>query len=161
MAPRSLPGLGLLAFWNYGENWKDGNDGNMRLLSAVTQLSVISRIAAVPGSPSNGDIYLLTSGGNADKLAVRDNTAWVYITPLEGWKVFVRDTSRTWVYEGAAWGLFGAEDVPVTSIGSGVTAATVQEALVKLAHHIDFLDTELRAVADETTYTVPAYVPPA
>ena len=160
MASRALPGLGLTGFWDYGTNFKDGMDVNLRLLSAVTQLAVLSRVAAVPGSPSNGDIHLLTAGANVDTLAVRDAGAWVYLTPLEGWKAFVRDTNATWVFVDGAWNLFDADDIPITAL-AGVTATTVQQALYKLSHHIDFLQTQLEAEVTASGHSMPAYVPPA
>lgn len=160
MPARNVPGLGLVAFWDYGSNFKDGMDADLLTLSVVTQMAVISRISAVPGGASNGAIYLLTDGANAEKIAVRDNGAWVYLTPLEGWRVYVKDTGLVWFYDGADWQLYAAEHLPIAPI-TGVTADTVQEVLMKLSHHIDFLDEHLRIAATEAGYTVPPYVPPA
>ena len=160
MPARNVPGLGLTAFWDYGANFKDGMDADLLILSVVVQAAVLSRVAAVPGSPSNGDMYLLTDGGNVNKIAVRDNAGWVYFAPREGWRVYVRDTDLIWFFDGTVWQLYAADHIPVDPI-TGVTADTVQDVLRKLSDHIDFLDEQLRLVADETTYTVPTYVPPA
>jgi hypothetical protein len=105
MAPRTLPGLGLSGFWDLGEdNWKDANDVNLRLLSALVQASVISATTALPGSPTDGDIYIIPSGGDAGKIAIRDLGAWVNVTPTEGFLVWVEDTDKYIRYDGAAWG---------------------------------------------------------
>lgn len=160
MAERTMPGLGLTAFWDYGANFKAAMDTNLRKLSAVTQLAVLSRTTSVPGSPSNGDMYLITGATNQHSIAIRDNGAWVYLTPSEGWWCFVRNTNAYWYFTGTEWVEFQASDIPVSTI-PGVVASSVQEALVKLSDHIDFLDEQLRLVGTEAGYTVPDYIPPS
>lgn len=119
MAPRTLPGLGLSGFWDFGENgWNDANDINLRLLSALVQASVLSATTALPGSPTNGDIYIVPSGGDAGKIAIRDDGAWVLVTPKEGFLAWVKDTDKYVRYDGTAWddltagGGGGLEDAP-------------------------------------------------
>lgn len=105
MAPRTLPGLGLSGFWALGEdNWKDANDINLRLLSALVQLRVKSATTALPGAPVNGDIYIVPTGGaDATKIAIRDLGAWVYVTPPEGFLAWAEDTNKFLKFDGAAW----------------------------------------------------------
>lgn len=103
---RTLPGLGLTGFWTAGsDGWNSGMDANLRLLSALGQLSVISRTTTLPGSPANGSIYIVPSGAgsNPNAVAIRDNGAWVYVTPLEGFRAWVRDVDQTYVFDGSAW----------------------------------------------------------
>ena len=136
MAARTLPGLGLLGFYNLGEDgWKPGMDSNLRLLSAVTQLQVFSRVASEPGSPSEGDVYILTAGGNINKVAVYDNGEWVYLTPRQGWLAWIADENQYRKFSGTSWSILipdsaappTAEDVGYDG-GSG-GPANVQEAL--------------------------------
>lgn len=106
MAPRTLPGLGLSGFWTLGEDgWKDAMDYNLLLLSAITQGKAISRVTALPGSPTDGDIYIVpaAAGAHPDEIAVRDNGAWVYIVPVEGDKMWVNNENIYVVYDGADW----------------------------------------------------------
>jgi hypothetical protein len=107
MAGRDLPGLGLSAligFWGTGFNgWGAEMDANLRLLSVLLNAKVLDRVAAVPGSPSEGDIYLLTANPNIDTIAVRDDGAWVYYTPIEGFVVWVADEDQHYIYTGTAW----------------------------------------------------------
>ena len=101
---RQLPGLGLYGFWDLGSNgWKNQNDGNLRMLSALVQGSVMSFEATVPGSPTNGDRHVITSGGDANKIALRDNGAWVYLTPTEGWTTYNIATNLFYKFDGSAW----------------------------------------------------------
>lgn len=106
---RILPGLGLTGFWGNGfDGWDGGMDTNLRLLSAVVYGKVLDRVAAEPGAPTDGDIYLLTGTANVNKLAVRDNGAWVYITPWEGYTIWVADEDVQYRYDGAAWAALGS-----------------------------------------------------
>ena len=103
MALRQLPGLGLYGFWPTGADWGAEDSPDRRLLSVIVQGAVLSRVAAEPGAPTDGDIYLLTGTANAGKLAVRDDGAWVYITPKEGWRFWVSDEDKPYTYSGSAW----------------------------------------------------------
>lgn len=124
MASRVLPGLGLFGFWLLGEdNWKDQHDSNLRILSALVQCKVLDRVAAEPGSPADGDMYILTGTANINKIAIRDNGAWVYITPLEGFIVWVADENVPYRWDGAAWAAEVATGAVVFTDLSDVPAA--------------------------------------
>lgn len=124
---RALPGLGLFAYWTLGSNgWNDQNDQNIRNLSALVQCNVISTVAAEPGAPTDGDMHLLSGTANANKIAVRDNGAWVYLTPAEGWWLYDRTLDRFKVYDGTAWQtanviptFVSLPDTPANYTGSG------------------------------------------
>lgn len=118
MASRNLPGLGLNGFWNLGEDgWNTGMDENLRVLSAVAQGAALSRTTALPGSPTDGDIYIVPtgSGGDSNKLALRDDGAWVYLTPQQGWVIYIIDAAEFRYWTGASWVLLSA--------GGGASAA--------------------------------------
>ena len=86
------------------------NEGTVAL-EAFAQLSVKSRTtAAQPGSPANGDRYLLTGSPTgaqwstqANKLAVYVGTAWKFFTPKEGMFSWIDDEDLFMRYTGAAW----------------------------------------------------------
>lgn len=103
MPARATPGLGLIAFWDVGSPYKDEMDANLRILSAIVQGRVINRVASLPGSPTNGQIYIVTSGANANQIAVRDNGAWVYIVPITGWRMYDTTAARAIEFTGSAW----------------------------------------------------------
>lgn len=130
MAARTLPGVGLKAGYATGEDgW--GDDVNLDLLKAsvLLQAGVKSRLAAVPGAPADGDIHILTAAPNAQKIAVRDNGAWVYLTPLEGWWVYDQGTNEYLTFDGAAWSVFEAGGG-----GSGVPdGGTTGQVLTKIS----------------------------
>lgn len=104
MPARALPNLGLMAFFDPGEDgWEDEMDLNLLKLSVLTQGGVISRVAVVPGAPAEGDVHIITDAPNANDIAVYDNAAWVYFTPVEGWLVYDRDTDEYLSFDGATW----------------------------------------------------------
>jgi hypothetical protein len=108
---RTLPGLGLTGFWNLGSGYKTQMDANLLALSALSQLRVISRVTALPGSPTDGDIYIVPSGGDANKVAVRDNGAWSYYVPDEGYFAYVEDEDVFVFWTGTAWIRHGTYDI--------------------------------------------------
>lgn len=120
---RQLPGLGLYAFWTLGSSgWKDQNDGNLRVLSALVQASVLSFVASVPGSPTNGDRHVITSGAEENNIAVRDNGAWAYIVPGPGFLVYNIADATFWTFDGATWA-----ELATGGSGSWLTGAAVPD----------------------------------
>lgn len=116
MAGRTLAGsVGLTGDWDLGENdWKDANDLNLLKLSVLTQGRALDLVAATPGAPTEGDVYLFddTHPTNPGDVAVYDEGAWVYITPQIGWQMWDADSAFYRRFDGATW-------VEVTSGGGG------------------------------------------
>ena len=106
MASRTLPGIGLKGYWSLGEDgWKDENDSNLLMLSVLTRGRALDHVSTTPASPNNGDIYLFSSTHptQANKIAVRDNGAWVYLTPLSGWEMYDVAASAVRRFSGTQW----------------------------------------------------------
>lgn len=118
---RALPGLGLRAYWTAGSNnWDQQHDPDTRKLSVLVQAAVISRTTNLPGSPSNGDIYIVPVGQtNENQIAARDNGAWVYFAPAEGFLVHVNDDDEFVKWTGSAW------EALATGGSGGATELTV------------------------------------
>lgn len=111
MAQRTLPGLGLTGFWDLGfSGWKDKNDVNLRIISALLGMQALDLVATTPGAPVNGDIYMFAAGHptQANKLAIYDLGAWVYLTPLEGAIMYDMAVGFHRTFDGAAWVAFAA-----------------------------------------------------
>ncbi|HLP67179.1 MAG TPA: DUF2793 domain-containing protein [Rhizobium sp.] len=140
MTDRALPNLGLKGFWALGEDgWNGDHDLNLLKLSVLVQAGAISKVSATPGSPTDGDVHIFdeTHPTQANKIAIRDNGAWVYVTPLEGWLVYNRAANYYEKFDGTAWAelatgggggsatLAGLTDVDVTT-----TPPTEGQALV-------------------------------
>lgn len=83
----------------------------LRELMAKT-VRVLSRTTAgEPGSPADGDAYILPSGfsgaswgGSAvNRIAHFIGGVWQFYTPAEGWRVWVNDENIQVVYDGSIW----------------------------------------------------------
>jgi hypothetical protein len=81
-------------------------------LDAIVQLAVVSAtVTAQPGSPSDGEVYILPAGKTGAEWGAMANNAlayyrdgvWEEITPREGWLAHVNDTDIMKTYDGAAW----------------------------------------------------------
>jgi hypothetical protein len=82
----------------------------LSLLDGLVQLSVISRDAeAPPGSPVDGDRYLLGStptgdwSGKGGTVAIRIAGQWRFAIPREGWLCWVTDEHLLLVFDGSVW----------------------------------------------------------
>lgn len=85
------------------------NEALMRLDVAV-QLAVIARdVTAPPGSPAQGDRYLVPAGatggwaGHDGEIAVYDLNAWVFQAPVAGWVARVLSEDAQVRFDGSDW----------------------------------------------------------
>jgi len=155
MVARTLPGLGLTGYWDLGaDGWKDAMDTNLRVLSVIAGGLVKSRVAALPGSPAAGDIYIVPSGAGShpNEIAVYDgptgSLAWVYLVPKKGSLFYVEDESKTYRWNGTAWVEFG--DVKTST----VVEKTASYAAV--AGDFTGMNTIKMNVATSNTLTIPS-----
>jgi hypothetical protein len=92
-------------------------------------------LATPPGSPADGDCYLVATSptgawsGKAGKIAFYLNTAWVFITAIEGLTAWINDENVFVGYDGATWstlsspsGSYQPLDDELTAI-AGLTSA--------------------------------------
>jgi len=80
------------------------------------QDSVLTISGTPPGSPSDGDRYLIANSGTTgvwvgheDDIAEWDGTAsaWIYIDPNAGFATYVEDEDIVYVYDGSSWSQLG------------------------------------------------------
>lgn len=136
MPSRALPNLGLQGFFDPGEDgWDDEMSLNLLLLSVLVQGGVMETVSATPGSPTNGDVYLFAGDHptEANKIAIRDDGAWIYVTPLEGWRVYDRTANMLKLFDGATWvefsgGSGSAGPAPVVTISGAATSLLATHA---------------------------------
>lgn len=118
MASSQDPNLSLNYGWTLGESgWNTGMDANLKKLGALVFLNVLSATTtAPPGSPANGDRYIVPASatgawaGSDGKLAVWNSVAgaWTYYTAKRGWATRANDTKQLWEHNGSAWQLPGS-----------------------------------------------------
>lgn len=109
----------------------------LRILDALTQLSVLSAtLADPPALPNAGDCYILPPGpsedwaGQGGKLAVYDGTAWQFLTPAPGWRADVTSTGEMLRFDGIGWvaALPVLQNLP--QLGVGTSADTTNRLAV-------------------------------
>lgn len=111
----------------------------IRMLDALTQISVASRIlTAPPATPADGVRYILPAGatgvwaGAAGRIAAFQDGAWATFAPREGWLAWVADEAVAVVYTGGAWALMsgGGSAGSVPLLGINATADTTNRLSV-------------------------------
>lgn len=112
----------------------------LRLLDGLVQLSVLDRdMTAPPGSPADGDRYIVGSGASGDwagwdlSVALWTDGAWLRLPPRTGWRAWVENEGLLLVYDGASWiGTTPAALQNLVSVGVGTTADAANPFSAKL-----------------------------
>jgi hypothetical protein len=104
----------------------------LRALDAIVQLMVLDKdLAAPPGSPAEGDRYIVAASptgawaGQAGKLAAFQDDAWAFYAPHEGWIAWIGDEAAPRAFDGSAWvAITGTTTTvnPVAMVGVNATA---------------------------------------
>lgn len=110
MPERIMPGLGLRAFYDPGQrNWGTSLSQDLRRLSVMVQARAASRTTPLPTTGSTGQILIVpaTAGANAKALALWDGEtgaeAWVFLTPQDGWQVWITDEAQSVRFSDGVW----------------------------------------------------------
>lgn len=130
----TLPNTGLFSGYTDAQSgWGVTMNHNMRVLDALVQAHVLSRLtSAPPGSPASGDVYIVGPSGSGawnghdNDLAIwvagdDITSAWTFVTPRLGWSVFVEDEYYRYEWLGSEWTFQFAQVTPL-DIGSVSTA---------------------------------------
>lgn len=83
------------------------NDALIRLDTFVQPTVVSKGDTTPPGSPSEGDAYIIASSGATGDWASQDGnftyydgSSWIFIAPFEGMIVWVNDENKHLIYDG-------------------------------------------------------------
>lgn len=81
----------------------------LQLIDAVVQLTIEDTLDDEPEAPDEGQCYLVGESpmdawaGKADRLAFRQDGAWIFIEPREGWRAWFKADGRQRYCTGAGW----------------------------------------------------------
>lgn len=96
----------------------------MRLLDGMVQIGVISRVVGTPpGSPAEGDRYLVPTGATGawagwdGSIAFRADAAWLRLIPKAGWLIYSAADGLFYVYGGASWAVLAGAAGAATRTG--------------------------------------------
>lgn len=137
MSVSNGPNLGLIISALTGDNFDGDFRKLLRAIDVLLQLAVIDQThTAPPGSPTNGDRYIVAASptgawsGKAKNIAVwtTDNPAspsgvWEFYPPKAGWDVWSLADAALYVYTGSVWaaagggGGGGGMTNPMTTLG--------------------------------------------
>lgn len=110
------------------------NNNVQRLDATLNAFVKSATTAAQPGSPTNGDTYILPASptgalwaGKATGTIAYYNTAWYFFTPYNGQRARVEDTGVYVRYNAGAWGY---ESDAITAASAGINSTqTVVESI--------------------------------
>ena len=115
----------------------------LALLDAFVQLVVESRnMAAPPGSPAEGDTYIVAASATGAwsgwdlMLAVYSGGAWIKLVPPAGAKAFVKDERATVTYSDGVW----RDGVALTAHGGRLTLRAKEEELTLTGAFVETAD---------------------
>ena len=138
------------------------NEALLRL-DALVQTSVKSRaLATPPGSPANGDRWIVPSGatgvwaGQTDKIASWREGAWAFFVSVVGWRVHVEDERLTVVWTDGAW----RDRIVGTANGGAIRLVAIEQELTLTGAFVDATTAVIAdrmivlAVASRTTQAI-------
>lgn len=103
-------------------------NAGFRTLDALVQPTVKDKdLAAPPGSPANGDAYIVAAGasgawaGQSGKVAAWYDTGWYFFVPKAGWSFYVQDETVDYVYDGANWAPKTPGTLSISDVGFTLT----------------------------------------
>lgn len=111
------PKIPIIVRVSEGDAWTTPGNSMLRALQPLVQPNVISlALSAPPSSPSNGNTYIVGSGGSG-AWAGQDNSVaywgtdnpfapggeWEFYAPQAGWMVVNRADNTPYIFDGAAW----------------------------------------------------------
>lgn len=101
----------------------------LRTLDFITQLAVISRVlTSPPGSPGNGDRYVVATGatgawaGQVANIAIWTDSSWNFVTPLSGWMAHVLDEDQNVVFDSTSGNWLDSSAFPFAATQVGINA---------------------------------------
>ncbi|WP_296168737.1 DUF2793 domain-containing protein [uncultured Brevundimonas sp.] len=108
------------------------HNAGLMLLNTFTQTVVKSRaITAPPGSPANGDSYIVPASasgawsGHTGQVAVWEFGAWVFYAPFAGWLAYVEAERVIVTYADGLW----SSRLAGTANGGGLSLVCVEEEI--------------------------------
>ena len=129
----NTPGLGLPYIMPAQSQKHVTYNHAMRALDAIVQQMVLDKdLATPPGSPTEGDRYIVAASATDDwagqegMLAAFQDEAWLFYAPREGWLAWVADEDKLYYHDGSDW-------APLT------TGGAVLDALAELTPAADMV----------------------
>lgn len=135
MASSQNGNVGIWSGYTAGDNgWTAQHNTNWDAIDALLQCTIKNATTTTPpGSPSNGDAYIVATGATGawasqtNKIAVwvGRSSAWAFYTPKNGWTTYDQGAANEKVYNGTSWtvvsGGGGGSSPPAVNAQTGTT----------------------------------------
>ena len=128
---------------NQAQKHVTANESFTVIDAAMDRTVISSAIATPPGSPTEGDKYIVAATATGDWLAKENQIAcfidatWIFFTPKEGWEFFDLNTSAMVRFNGTTWTLPAIDSISLSSIdaafGCGFRIRYLEEELTGLS----------------------------
>lgn len=122
----------------------------LRIGDALIQPVAISNVISTPpGSPVDGDTYIVgvaATGdwaGHEDDIAYWRATAWTFITPEAGWHFWILSSDEYFVFESVSAGWVSESQPFFYDLGCGVNGVTTASQVIlraAMVRSVDFQD---------------------
>jgi len=132
------------------------------LYQALSDHSVISMTTVLPGTGTQGDVYIVRSDDptNPNQIAIWDDGAWRYVVPKAGNNFYVVDESTNYQWNGSSW---EAQSGSSTSITTEINAKFDMDYVEDATSNRNLTDADLAGnryiamtSAGANTVTIPA-----
>ena len=106
----------------------------LQRLDVVTQLTVVGTASLPPADPLEGDCWIVDSGasdawlGQEGRIAIRQDAAWTFVEPREGWRAWNKSLQGLRVHDGSGWTSPFADD-PLPRLGINTTVVSTGSIL--------------------------------
>jgi hypothetical protein len=123
--------------------------------AGASHYRVVDRVTAPPGSPTDGDVYLIIAtatgafAGKENQFAIRFSTSWIYRTPIEGTTAWVMDENEEYRFDGSAWAVPTVNVANITTDVSSQSGTSYTAVLGDANSVIEFSN------AGAITFTIP------
>jgi hypothetical protein len=109
----------------------------LQMLDAIVQLAIVTNAATPPDNSAEGACYLVDVSpigawvGKAGMVALRQDGAWVFLQPRDGWQAWFLADARTRVFQSGRWTIPTSSPLGVfQTVGINTTADTTNRLAV-------------------------------
>jgi hypothetical protein len=128
MPVRTFPNLELRGGYSINESgWGNDMNTNLLVLSAVTQGTVVDKVNTTP-TLSSPAVYIFGSSHptQVNKIAIFENTTWIYVSPKNGWRFYNQAQSYYEVFDGFNW----VRDISTAASSTDIWVGTSEVKIV-------------------------------
>lgn len=117
------------------------NEALRRLDALVQPVALDMDLTAPPALPDEGDRHIIAPGptgewaGQGGAIAVREGQAWAFVTPAEGWQVYVIALGAVATFDGTTWQqTAGGQTLGLNATADETNRLTVSAEATLLTH---------------------------